>query len=243
MDSMNKKHVLMIEDDENVLTTNVRVLTRASGGVLCCYKARTLAEARDAIAKLGYDLIILDIMLPDGSGLDFIPEIHAATNAPILILSARNTPSDIIEGITRGGDNYITKPYEPEAMTAIALAMLRREEKRAKPEPAKTITRGPLTLDIVASRANINGTDSGLKPKEYALLSTLVQNEGRLVSAKELYETVWNLPVNDDVRTVWSHISKLKKKLLITDFTPLTITVERGNGYCFEYNETMDLKF
>ena len=232
----------MIEDNENVLTTNERVLTRAFGRAVRCFKARTLAAARDALRDrtVNYHLIILDIMLPDGSGLDFIPEIHAATGAPILILSAKNTPSDVIEGITRGGDNYITKPYEPEAMTALALAMLRREEKRGKPEPVKTIIRGTLTLDLVANRAYMNGTDAGLKPKEFSLLLMLIQNEGQTITAKDLYETVWKLPANEDIRTVWSHISKMKKKLSITDFTPLTITVERNNGYRFEYNENSE---
>lgn len=235
---MNKKNILMIEDEENVLTLNERVLTRASGNIMC-FKARTLAEAEKALKNddMEYDLIILDIMLPDGSGYDFIDGIHSATGAPILILSARNTPRDIIKGTARGGDNYITKPYDPEAMAALALAMLRREDKLRKQETVKTITRGQLTLDLIANRAYLNGEDAGLKPKEFALLLTLVQNEGEIVSATELYEAAWKLPAIDDTRTVKSHISKLRTKLSIDEHTPLTIVVEYRRGYRFEYRE------
>jgi len=235
MDNDNQKYILMIEDEENVLTLNERVLTRASGNILC-FKARTLAEARAALklSEWDYDLIILDVMLPDGSGLDFINEIRDATEAPILILSAKDTAKDVIEGTARGGDNYITKPYDPEVMAAISLAMMRREEKREQKGPAMTLACGPLTLDLMSTRAYMDGTDVRLRPKEFVLLLTLVQNEGKIVPAKKLYEAAWGLPANDDTRTVKTHVSRLRTKLSINEYTPLTITGEYGCGYRLE---------
>lgn len=234
---MNEKLILMIEDEESVLTLNERVLTRANNSIVC-FKARTLGEARDMlVCGRDYDLIILDLMLPDGSGLDFISEINKVSSAPILILSAKNTPADIIEGAARGGDNYITKPYDPEAMAALAGAMLRREEKRREALQPGPVSRGPLTLDIASRRAYIDGKDAGLSPKEFALILTFVQNEGKTLSAEELYEAAWKLPAIEDTRTIKTHISKLRKKLSISDNPPLSICVEYRSGYRFEYRE------
>ena len=243
MESANKKYILMIDDEENVLTLNEQILTFASDSILC-FKARTLAEARDKLRdkQEEYDLFILDIMLPDGSGLDFIREIHSVSDAPILMLSAKNTPKDIIEGAARGGDNYITKPYDPEAMAALALAMLRREEKRGKSGsiPVKIISCGPLTLDLVANRAHMNGVDAGLHPKEFALLLTLVRRRGQIVPAKELYETAWNMPAIGDTRTLWPHISNLKKKLSLGYDNSISIETVYGSGYRLDYNKNFN---
>jgi len=235
MENANKKHILMIDDEETVLTLNQRVLKRASGGAVLCFKARTLAEARNALRdkERDFDLIILDIMLPDGSGLDFADEIHAESYAPILMLSAKNTPKDIIAGAARGGDNYITKPYDPDAMAALALAMLRREAGRVKAEPLKTVTLESLTIDIVAGRAFLSGDDMLLTPKEFALLSMLVQNNGTTVSAQWLYEQIWKVPIGDDKRTLQKHISVLRKKLE-DGKCGYTVRAVYGEGYCFE---------
>ena len=231
MSDTNKSLILMIDDEKNVLTLNEQILTYASSSIVC-HKAQTLAEARAKLrsAVQDYDLFILDIMLPDGSGLDFIEEIHAISSAPILVLSAKNTPRDIIRGVARGGDNYITKPYDPEAMAALALAMLRREEKHGRQELVKTISRGALSLDLVAHRAYVGGNDILLKPKEFALLLVLMQEEGATISAERLYEAIWKAPVGKDKRPLQKQVSNLRTRLE-QGGSGYTILSVYGEGY------------
>lgn len=229
---MDKKHILMIEDEENVLALNERTLVRFSGGAFRCDKARSLAEARTILADTpeDFDLIMLDITLPDGSGLDFVDEAHAVSHAPILILSARNTREEVIEGLQRGGDNYITKPYDPDDLCARVFAMLRREDDRRN-EPPEKITCGAITLDLVAGRAEISGADMLLTGKEFALLSLFAQNEGRTMSAEYLYEKIWKQPMTGDDGAIKNIVYKLRKKLADTGYA---ITNERSEGYTFQ---------
>jgi len=233
-DTEGKTLILIIENDEHVLLTNKRILSRALCGNVLFHCARSLAKARGFLREkdMVYDAILLDIMLPDGSGLEFIPEIHTATDAPILILSARNTPIDIIEGIERGGDNYIAKPYEPEALATLVLAMLHRERKRITSGLAMTIARGKLTLDLIANRAYIGGIDMGLMPKEFALLSILMLEEDKTISAERLYERILKSETEADKRSLQKHISTLRSKLESGE-CGYTIRSVQGKGYCF----------
>jgi DNA-binding response OmpR family regulator len=187
--------------------------------------------------------VVLDILLPDGDGLEFLPEYSALYDAPVLFCSSRNEDRDILRGLEAGGNDYLPKPYNVDILVARVKALWRREQGSrekihralAARTPERIIERGPLRLDILAGRAYVDGEDAGLKPKEFALLLMLVQNEGRVVSAKELYETVWDMPANDDTRTIWPHISKLKKKLALNEASPLSLEAIYGTGYRFDY--------
>jgi len=176
---------------------------------------RTLKEARKTLTakKTEYDLILLDIMLPDGSGLEFIPEIHAVSDAPTLILSTMIVPPDIIKGIERGGDKFIAMPYEPETLTTLVKSMLKREKKSVPAAPSITIVRGNLTLDLIKKRAYISGIDMGLEGKEFPLLSLLVRDEGKTVGATGLLKTVFKSDDESDINTLHKQISALCTKL------------------------------
>jgi DNA-binding response OmpR family regulator len=114
---MEHKTILMIEDDKSLITLNGKMLAALSGGGFSTLTAVTLAEAREKLTG-GIDLILLDVMLPDGNGLDFVREIRAVTGAPIIILNARREPEQITEGLLAGGVDYITKPYRMEELYA-----------------------------------------------------------------------------------------------------------------------------
>jgi DNA-binding response OmpR family regulator len=230
----------MIEDNPDVLRLNGKWLKEANFDAI---GAETLAEARKLLEKREPDIVVLDILLPDGNGIDFLPEFRTFCDAPVLFCSSRNEDKDILRGLEIGGDDYIPKPYNVEILVARVKAMWRKEqanrEKTRLAPAAKTsepaIERGPLKLDILAGRAYMNGEDAGLKPKEFALLFTLIENEGREVSTRELYEVVWNMPANEDTRTLRAHISKLKKKLLIDESNTFSIESVYGTGYRFDY--------
>jgi DNA-binding response OmpR family regulator len=234
--------VLMVEDNADVLRLNGKWLDNAGFGTV---SAGTLSEARKILEIQSPDIVILDILLPDGNGIEFLPEYRTLCDAPVLFCSSRNEDKDVLRGLEAGGDDYIPKPYNVEILVARVRAMWRTEQTNrektrlalAAKTPERIIERGPLKLDILAGRAYMNGGDAGLKPKEFALLFTLIQNEGRIVPAKELYETVWNLPAADDTRTVRTHIYHLRAKLSIGEHTAVTIESEYGAGYIFAYSE------
>ena len=235
MDNEGNTTVLFIEEDENVITTNKRVLSKALKGKIHSFSVRTLKEARKTLPakKTAYDLILLDIRLPDGSGLELIPEIHALTDAPILILSTSIIPPDIIKGIERGGDNHIIAPYEPEAMVALVQVMLKREKKPGSTAPSITIIRGNLTLDLIAKQTYISGIDAGLEGKEFPLLSLLVREEGKTISASRLFEAIFKSDTENDISIVHKLISALNIKLESGE-CGYTIRNIYGEGFRFE---------
>jgi DNA-binding response OmpR family regulator len=237
-----KPLVLMIEDNLDILRLNGKWLAEAEYETV---SAETLNEARNILENQSPDIVILDIILPDGNGLEFLPELKSLCDAPVLFCSSRNEDEHILQGFEVGGNDYIAKPYNVDILVARVKAMWQKEQENreklrvalAAKMPEQVIERGPLKLNVEARRAYIDGVDAGLTPKQFALLFTLVHNEGREVSTKDLSETAWGLPACDDTRTIKDHISRLRKNLSITDITPLAISTERGNGYCFEYRK------
>ena len=233
-----KPLVLMVEDNADVLRLNGKWLEAAG---FAAAGAETLAGARKILESKSPDIVVLDILLPDGNGIEFLPEYRTLCDAPVLFCSSRGEDKDILRGLEAGGDDYIPKPYNVEILVARVKAMWRKEQLNreklrlalAEKTPERIIERGPLKLDILAGRAYMNGEDAGMKPKEFALLLTLVRNEGRELSAKELYETVWNLPAIDDTRTVKTHIWHIRTKLSAGEHTAIAISNEYGTGYRF----------
>lgn len=220
--------ILLVEDDQNILRTNRRILEREGFTVLC---AETLAAARAQFAASRPDVLVLDIMLPDGSGLDFCEEVRGELTAPVLFLTARD---EVIEGLTAGGSDYITKPYRVDELIArIKAQLLLARRNRAARE--KRMLRGPLTLDLTAQRAYLNGTDMLLAQKEFALLLYLMQNDAGGIERQALYETVWRQPMADDDSAVKNAVYRLRKKL---EGSGYTITARRGEGYRFEQTDT-----
>jgi len=220
-----KPIVLMIEDDPAIQWLNRTALARHGIDTI---SAGTLAEARRMLSE-PFDLVLLDILLPDGSGLDFVPEIRAATAAPILMLTGERGDADIVKGLLVGGDDYMTKPFKNEELHARIIALLRRVE--IAETRSREITKGPITLNIPESSAYLNGTDMLLTKKEFALLHLLVRNEGKTLSKETLFETVWKQSMAGDDRTLKKHLSNVRSKLADSGYT---ISVSRGEGYCFE---------
>ena len=216
--------ILMIEDDPAVLELNRKFLARRGMDAI---SAKTLKEARNLLRE-PFDLILLDIQLPDGSGLDFVKEIRAVSAAPILMLTGLKDDADIVAGLLGGGDDYLTKPYRIDELHARVVAQIRRSEM------AQTLARGPITLDIVAGRALLNGDDMLLTPRDFSLLQFFIQNENRCMETNYVYEKIWRQPMAGDSQALGSAVSRLRKKLTGSGYT---ISVRYKNGYCFEREE------
>jgi DNA-binding response OmpR family regulator len=218
--------VLIVEDDQLLSLGNCRALEPEGYEVLTAY---TLAQAREQLSCSDPDVILLDVKLPDGSGFDFCREIRETTGAYIIFLTSVTEPSGELEGLRAGGNDYLRKPY--------GIEFLRERVKNAvrhrRDIPTKTLIKGNLTSDIVASQAFVDGTDLLLKPKEFALLRLLMQNENQTLSAEYLYEQAWKAPIGGDDRTLRKHISELRNKMN-GENCEYTVSAVYGKGYCFE---------
>jgi DNA-binding response OmpR family regulator len=188
--------------------------------------ALSLQEARERLTKAAPDAIALDIMLPDGSGLDFMRELRRESNIPILLLTGLGTPEDVVRGLTDGGDDYLTKPYDFGVLLARVEALLRRAGRFPD-----AVQKGPLSLDVMSGRALLHGEDLLLTRKDFALLTLFTQNEDKAIGAEYLYEELWKTPMADDTQAIKSAVSRLRKKLAGSGYTILN---KRGEGYLFE---------
>ena len=223
--SNEQKTILLVEDNKDLSEINRRALVAEGYSVKTAF---TLAQARNILQTVSPEVILLDVALPDGDGMDFCGEIRQSTDAHILFLTSRTEHEDKLKGLGVGGDDYITKPYKlDELLARVNAAMRRREIGNA----AKNLVKGALTLNLVASQAFVNGEDILLTPKEFSLLHLLAEHEGQSISSERLYEKVWNAPTGDDVRTVKFQIYNLRRKLENSGYT---IVSTRGEGYCFE---------
>ncbi len=228
-----KGTILLVEDDMRVQINNKEILERHGYGVVL---ATDLSGARSALADHRPDAVVLDIVLPDGDGVVFLREIRRDLQIPVLMLTSTQAPERAADSFDAGGDDYMRKPYDLREFRARVDALMRRASKL--PE---RVVRGPLTLDLAAGRAYLDGRDIGLKPKEFALLAMLVRNEARDVPAGELYEAVWKMPAAGDIRTVKSHISKLRAKLSAGgdgQDEKIGITSSYRDGYRFYVRES-----
>ena len=220
--------VLLIEDNEKLNTANARALKLRGYEV---HSALTLGMARTKLSQIEPDIILLDVMMPDGDGFDFCEEIRSQTQAHILFLTAKSEHTDRVRGFGAGGDDYIMKPFHPEELMARIAAAMRRRGMDRIPIQTLIITKGNLTLDIIALQAFIDGNNLNLSPKEFALLLLFAQNENITMSANYLYREVWKVPINDDKNAVQATISRLRKKIEPTGYD---IYMMRGKGYTFE---------
>jgi len=215
--------ILIVEDELDILENNRKALGDEGYTTLC---AASLAEAREILSKHKPDGIILDIMLPDGNGLDYLKELRAKGNqTPIIMLTAWGKPSDISRGLDMGANDYVSKPFEYEVLMSRLKRMIRNVEQL----PEK-ITKGALTLKIPSSEIVINDNALRLPQNEFSMLLMLVQNEGQIISEETLYAKIWGQSMIGDNRAVQNTISRLKKNLEGAGYSIVTV---RGKGYVF----------
>ena len=218
--------VLIVEDDQLLCLGNRRALETAGNEVL---EAFTLAQARDLLSRTDPDVILLDVKMPDGNGFDFCREIRETSGSYIIFLTSVTESAGELEGLLAGGDDYLRKPYGIELLRE----RVKNATKHRRYVPVRTLVKGNISLDIVASQAFVNGLDLLLKPKEFALLSLFMQHENQTLSPEYLYEQVWKTPMGGDNRTLRKHISELRNKMNEKN-CGYAISAIYGKGYNFE---------
>ena len=220
-------YLLMVEDGPMIQTNNMRLLERRG---YTLKQAFSIAEASAIIAQSPPRAIVLDIMLPDGNGVDFLAELRKTSNVPVLMLTALGTREDILKGLSAGGDNYLTKPYDRIVFLSHVEALLRRSETLAEMLVFDTIK-----VEPASGRAFVNGEDIVLSQKEFFMLQQFVQHPNRLLMADYLYEKVWGQEMLDDDASrvsLRNAVSKLRKKISDSGYT---ISSEYGEGYMLEH--------
>ena len=226
-----KPIILVVEDETDVLRINARMLTRRGYTV---YTAENCRQAYEKLTEPTPDLLILDIMLPDGSGYDICERFRSTSDHPVIFLTGKGETCDKVEGLGHGGDYYLTKPYDPDELLAVADMLIKRHlQTKKKREQLTRIVKGSLVLDIPKFKATVNGVDAGLTAKEFALLLELLRNENKDVSPQELYEKVWGVTAGGDTRTVRFHIKNLRKKINADNSNDYDIVSVYGKGYMF----------
>ncbi|MEZ4436183.1 MAG: response regulator transcription factor [bacterium] len=222
-------HVLIVEDEAN-LRLALRDNLEDEGHTVT--EAATLAAADAALAAAPPDLVVLDIMLPDGDGYGWCRRLRAAGRTmPVLMLTARSLEDDLITGLDAGADDYLTKPYRLRELLARVRALLRRAPAAPEAAPAAPLEHlGRVTLDRAARHVTLDGDPVPLTRTEYDLLAHLLDHPGRALDRDALLDAVWGAVVVDP-RTVDNFVSNLKKKLDWRPADPWRITTVRGVGY------------
>ncbi|MBQ3189087.1 MAG: response regulator transcription factor [Bacteroidaceae bacterium] len=218
--------LLVIEDDESLREIMVRAL-RAEGYIV--ETAATLFSAQDKIAGYNYECILLDIMLPDGSGLQLLRHIKELGKGDrVIIISARDSIDDKVEGLELGADDYLAKPF----YMAELLARIRSVLRRGNTSVNKVMTAGNISLDVHSRRASIGGNDIPLLKKEFDILLYFLQRPNHIVDKAVLAEAVWgdHVDMADNFSFVYAQVKNLRKKLTEAGAT-VNIKAVYGFGY------------
>lgn len=181
-----------------------------------------------------FDLVILDIMLPEMDGLTVCREIRKHSRLPIVMLTAKDTDVDKILGLELGADDYVTKPFNTRELIARIRAVLRRIEEWSKPDAPQQLVVGDLVLIPARRRAELNGKHLELTPTEYDLLETMAGHPGMVFSRQHLLDLVWGYDFEGEDRTVDVHVRRLREKLEADPSNPQYLRTSRGAGYYVE---------
>lgn len=226
-----KPMIMLVEDDREVAQLNARQLERHGYETQIAYSA---AEARASVGKRQPDLYLLDIELPDSSGLSLCEEFRKKSDAPVVFLTGRGETADRVAGLGLGGDYYLTKPYDMSELIAVVQSQLRKEGYvREMMTEATVITKGSLTLKIDERKAFVNGVDAELTLKEFGVLLMLVQNEDKELTRETIYMNVWGTTMNKDSNVIRLTISRVKKKLNEKNAADFAIFTKYNGGYVF----------
>ncbi|MFC4597385.1 response regulator transcription factor [Cohnella hongkongensis] len=229
---MNNAFILLVDDEQAILQLLETVLRKESFRNVD--NARSAEEALTLCERQAYDLIVLDVALPGMSGIEACPFIRRTTDAPILFLSARTTDFDKLTGFAVGGDDYVTKPFNPLEIVARARSLLRRSGKAAPSALASAASQldfGRFRIDEDAAELLVDGTPVPCPTLVYQLLLFFCKNPNRIFTKSELYERVWGVNSLSDDNTIMVHIHRIRERIEPDPGNPVYLVNVRGLGY------------
>ncbi|RJX38691.1 DNA-binding response regulator [Paenibacillus pinisoli] len=236
---MNHASILLVDDELSILEMMKTVLRKE--GFADIDTVRSAEEALEACAAKTYHIIVLDVMMPGRSGLEAAPFLRQLTDAPILFLTARTSDFDKLSGFAVGGDDYITKPFNPMEVVARIRSQLRRYmavlqqngqgEARSEGKNGTIYDYGRFQVHEEAGELMVNGQSVGCPALVFQLLLYLCKNPNRIFSKSELYEQVWGVDALNDDNTVMVHIHRIRERIEEDPSRPKFIVNVRGMGY------------
>jgi len=230
--------VLLIDDDTRLATMVADYLGRAGFDT---ETASTLAAGRDLLSAHSYDALVLDLMLPDGDGLELCRELRSSSRTrqlPLLMLTARGEPMDRIVGLEIGADDYLPKPFEPRELLARVKALLRRASPTAAGDDVLRF--GRLEVDLGARVARLDGKVCDLTGHQFDLLVVLAQHPGRVLSRDQIMDSLKGHPLEAFDRSIDVHISRIRAVIEDDPKAPRRVLTVRGAGYVFARKQDAD---
>ena len=224
--SLDAGRILVVDDEPAI-----RRLLRSTLGVqdYAVLEAASVAQALEVLEREKVDLIILDLGLPDGDGLEVIRKLRPDSQVPIVVLSSRDDERGKVQALDAGADDYVTKPFGVEELVARIRAALRH---RLLAQGSKPVFQSEgLSVDLVHRRISLNGAEVKLSPKEYDILQQLVIHAGKVLTHRHLLREVWGSENDDDVAYLRVYIRQLRGKLETDPARPALILTEPGVGY------------
>jgi two-component system response regulator RegX3 len=221
------ERVLLVEDEASISEPFSSALAREGFVPII---AASMAEARAELKEHEPDIVLLDLMLPDGDGRELARELRATSQVPMIMLTARGSEVDRVVGLELGADDYVVKPFAAAEVIARIRAVLRRSRPR---EPERRLTAGDVTIDVAARRAWLAGRELSLTRKEFDLLVRLARSAGQVVTREDLMSDVWDENWFGSTKTLDVHMTALRRKLGEDSAAPRRIQTVRGVGFRF----------
>lgn len=223
--------VLVIDDEQSVLKAISHVLKHED---INCSCAQNCKQAFDYLQEHSFDVILLDIMMPEQDGFSFLKELREMNIiTPVILLSGREEDAVQVQGLGLGADDYMTKPFSKAILVSKIRAIVRRTKQYAVTSASNPVLqRGSFTLHLDSQLVLKNGTEISLSSKEFALLYFFLENAGKVLSKQEIFSRVWQNDITDD-NTILVYIKRLRDKIEDNSSTPVHLTTVWGKGYRF----------
>ena len=231
-----KRTVLIVEDESSITEPLAESLGRDGFETKV---AATAAEALELASRIQPDLVLLDVMLPDGSGFDVCRELRQRSQVPIIMLTARGEEADRVVGLELGADDYIVKPFSAREVGARIRAVLRRTDSPSRPDDDRPIEIGDLRLDPAKREVTRSGEVLELSRKEFELLQLLMRSAGSVVTRERAIDEVWDTNWFGSTKTLDVHVSGLRRKLGDDSNEPRFLHTIRGVGFRFSSPEEL----
>lgn len=222
-----KKNTILIVDDEPQIRKLLRIYLQSEG-----YKVEECdngAQATRLSASLKPSLIVLDLGLPDMDGKEVVENIRSWSQVPIIICSVRNSDEEVVEALSKGADDYVVKPFNPDILLARISANLRKAATLEAGEPS--LSNGRIFMDLVRHEVFINKESVFFTPKEYDLLRCFMVNRGKMMTHRQLLAEVWGPAHQNDMQYLRVYVSQLREKIEENVQSPEYIVTEPGIGY------------
>jgi two-component system response regulator RegX3 len=227
---LGRRTILLVEDEESITEPLAAALSREG---FDAHAARTAAEALELAPRLAPDLVLLDVMLPDGSGFDVLRALRQDSRVPVVMLTARGDEADRIVGLELGADDYVVKPFSAREVAARIRAVLRRADEARPETPGAALDVGAVRLDSSRREVTLDGEPVELARKEFDLLELLMREAGSVVTRERLIDEVWDVNWFGSTKTLDVHVAAVRKKLGDDPSAPRYLKTVRGVGFRF----------